>query len=82
VAKRSARSGNRRIPLYNPAVPKKPNPPRQCKVGDRVRVSIHGGKVVEAVIKAVIDRRDALHFQIDFGNQQTALVADWQIVKD
>ena len=56
--------------------------PRQFKVGDRVKVSMHGGKVVDAVIKAVIDRRDALHYQIDFGKEQTALVAEWQVVKD
>ena len=65
---------------YNPAVPKKPNPHRQFKVGDRVKVSMHGGKVVDAVIKAIIDRRDALHYQVDFGKEQTALVAEWQVV--
>jgi hypothetical protein len=68
---------------YNPAVAKNPNPaPRQFKVGDRVKVSMHGGKVVDAVIKAVIDRTDGLHYQVDFGNEQTALVGEWQAVKD
>jgi hypothetical protein len=43
---------------------------------------MHGGKVVDAVIKAVIDRTDGLHYQIDFGNEQTALVHEWQVVKD
>jgi hypothetical protein len=63
-------------------VPKNPNPvPKQYKVGDCVKVSMHGGKVVDATIKAIIDRRDALHYQIDFGNQQTALVGEWQIVR-
>jgi hypothetical protein len=55
-------------------VPHKPSPaPRQFKVGDRVKVSMHGGKVVDAVIKAAIDRTDGLHFQIDFRNERTAL---------
>jgi hypothetical protein len=36
---------------------------------------MHGGRVIDAVIKAVIDRKDDLHYQIDFGNEQTALVA-------
>jgi hypothetical protein len=41
---------------YNLAVPKKPNPtPRQLKVGDKIRVSMHGGKIVDAAIKAILD---------------------------
>jgi hypothetical protein len=43
---------------------------------------MHGGKVIDAVIKAVIDRTDGLHYQVDFGNEQTALVGEWQVVKD
>jgi hypothetical protein len=35
-------------------VPKKPNPaPRQFEVGDKIRVSMHGGKIVDAVIAEV-----------------------------
>ena len=47
-----------------------------------MKVSMHGGKVVDAAIKAVIDRTDGLHYQIDFGKKQTALVHEWQVVKD
>jgi hypothetical protein len=64
-------------------MPKNPNPaPRQFKVGDRVKVSMRGGKVVDAVIKAVIERTDGLHYQVDFGNEQMGLVSGWQVVKD
>jgi hypothetical protein len=42
-------------------------PAKSHKVGDKIRVSMHGGKIVEAVIKAVIDNTDGLHYQIDFG---------------
>jgi hypothetical protein len=28
---------------------------------------MHGGKILDAVIKAVIDKTDGLHYQIDFG---------------
>jgi hypothetical protein len=43
---------------------------------------MHGGKIVDAVIKAIIDKTDELHYQIDFGNEQTALIRERQIVKD
>jgi hypothetical protein len=57
-------------------------PAKSHKVGDKIRVSMHGGKIVDAVIKAIIDRTDGLHYQIDFGNEQTALVRASQIVHD
>jgi hypothetical protein len=58
-------------------VPKQSKPaPKQFKVGDHAKVSMHGGKVIDAVIKAVIDRKDDLHCQVDFGNEQTALVSE------
>jgi hypothetical protein len=62
-------------------VPKKPNPAPH-KVGDHIRVSMHGGKIVNAVIKAIIDKTDGLHYQVDFGNEQTALISEPQVVKD
>jgi hypothetical protein len=67
---------------YNPAVPKNPNPtPRQYAVGNRIRVSMHGGRIVDAVIKAIIDKTDGLHYQVDFGNEQTALVRASQVAE-
>jgi hypothetical protein len=30
-------------------------PAKSYKVGDKIQVSMHGGKIVEAVIKAIID---------------------------
>jgi hypothetical protein len=65
------------------AVPKKPNPvPRQLEVGDKIRVSMHGGKIIDAVIKAILDTTDGLKYQVDFGRDQTAMVSERQIVKD
>jgi hypothetical protein len=55
-------------------------PGKQFKVGDKVRVSMHGGKIIDAVIKAVIDRTDGVHYQVDFGNEQTALARASQVV--
>jgi hypothetical protein len=43
---------------------------------------MHGGKIVDAVIKAILDKTDGLHYQIDFGKEQTALIREWQVVKD
>jgi hypothetical protein len=43
---------------------------------------MHGGKIVDAVIKAIIEKTDGLHYQIDFGNEQTALISERQVVKD
>lgn len=58
-------------------------PAKSYEVGNRVRVSMPGGKLVEAVIKAVLnDYTDGVRYQIDFGNEQTALIQEWQIVKD
>jgi hypothetical protein len=43
---------------------------------------MHGGKIVNAVIKAIIDKTDGLHYQIGFGNEQTVLISERQVVKD
>jgi hypothetical protein len=40
------------------------------------------GKIVDAVIKAIIDKTGGLHDQIDLGNEQTALVSERQVMKD
>jgi hypothetical protein len=45
------------------------------------RQSMHGGKIVDAVIKAIIDNTDGLHYQIDFGKEQTALVRASQVLQ-
>jgi hypothetical protein len=62
-------------------VPNKSKPaPRQFKVGDRVKVSLPLGLIVDATIKAVIERTDGLHLQVDFENDQTALVSVRQVL--
>jgi hypothetical protein len=32
---------------------------------------MHGGKIIDALIKAVFDTTDGLKYQVDFGNDQT-----------
>ena len=57
-------------------------PGKQPKVGDKIQVSMSGGRIVDAVVKAIIDKTDGLHYQVDFGKEQTALIREWQIVKE
>jgi hypothetical protein len=65
------------------APPRKPNPaPRQFEVGVEIRVSMHGGKIVDTVIKAILDTTDGLKYQVASGHDQTATVSKRQIVKD
>jgi len=50
-------------------------------VGDRIRVNLHTGRIVEATIKAVINRTDGPTQQVDFGKDETALIRSWQVVE-
>ena len=50
-------------------------------VGDRVKVNLHTGRIVEATVKAVIERTDGKRLQVDFGKDETALVHLWQVVE-
>jgi len=67
---------------YNCAVPKKPDPPpRQFNVGDKIRVNMDAGQVVDAVVEAVISQTDGLRLPVDLGFNQTALIREWKVVK-
>ncbi|MGB7436397.1 MAG: hypothetical protein WBR26_05915 [Candidatus Acidiferrum sp.] len=54
------------------------------KVGDKIRVSMqmHGGEIVDATVKAIIETTGDPQYQIDFGDNQRATVTERQIVKD
>ena len=56
-------------------------PKREFKVGDKIRVSLHHGKIEDAVVRAVIEHTDGIKLQIDFGHEQTALVDTRQVVE-
>jgi hypothetical protein len=54
---------------------------KPLKVGDKIWVSMRDGEIVDAVVKAVLDQyTDGTRYQVDFGNEQTALIHAWQIV--
>ena len=50
-------------------------------VGDHVKVNMHRGRIVDATIKAIIERTDGKRLQVDFGKDETALVYLWQVVE-
>jgi hypothetical protein len=62
---------------------KKASKPEQgaYSVGDRVKVNLHTGRIVDATVKAVIERTDGKRLQVDFGKDETALVHLWQVVE-
>lgn len=67
--------------FFGLAASKKPTP-RHFEVGVEIRVSMHGGQIVDAVIKAILDTTDGPEYQIAFGHDQTATVSERQIVID
>ena len=57
-------------------------PSKQPKIGDHIRVSMHGDKIVDAVIKSRGEETGGLRYQVDFGHEQTARIHEWQVGKD
>jgi hypothetical protein len=49
-------------------------------VGDRVKVNMHRGRIVEAEINAVVEKTHGVRLQVSFGNE-TALIYLWQVVE-
>ena len=50
-------------------------------VGDRVKVNMHRSRIVDGTVKAVVNHTDGPRLQVDFGNDETALIYLWQVVK-
>ena len=56
-------------------------PDRQFKVGDKIRVNLHQGKIEDAVIRAVIQDEDGIKLQVDVvGLDLTAFIDTRQVV--
>lgn len=58
-----------------------PDPPREYKVGDRMLVNLHRGRIEEATITAIIEGTSGKKLQVDFGKDMTALIDTCQVVK-
>ena len=53
-----------------PMPKKKPDPPREYKVGDRILVNLHRGRIEEATITAIIENTNGKKLQVGiFANQ-------------
>jgi hypothetical protein len=52
---------------------------RKYRVADHLRLKLSGGRIVEAMIKAVVETTDGMRLQVSFG-EETALIYPWQIV--
>ena len=63
---------------YNHTVLAK-EPKREFKVGDRVTVSLSGGRIVDATVTAVVKYTKAPRLQVSYGKDETALVYLWQV---
>jgi hypothetical protein len=55
---------------------------RQSKVGEHILVRFPVGKIEEVTIRAVIEGTDGVHLQVDWGYDQTALIEEWQVIKE
>jgi hypothetical protein len=53
---------------------------RRFKVGEKITVKRSGGRLQEAVIKALVEKTHAVRYQVSSGNE-TALVYAWQVVE-
>ena len=42
-------------------------------------MSLSAGRVVDGVVKAIINRVDGVRLQVDYGKDETALVYLWQV---
>jgi hypothetical protein len=60
---------------------KKKAEPKVHAVGDTVVVRLHNGRIVEAVIKARVEKSDGVRLQVSFG-QETALIHDYQVLEE
>ena len=63
-------------------MPAKKKPERQFKVGDRVFVNLHRGRIEKATITAIIERTSGKKLHVDFGKDMTALIDTRQVVNE
>ena len=66
-------------PSYILRVPAHKKPDESFKVGDRVTVSLSGGRIVDATVTAVVKRTEGIRLQVSYGRDETALVYLWQV---
>ena len=55
---------------------------QRVKAGQSILVKLSGGRIVEARVNHVIRHRDGTKLQVDFGQDETALIELWQVLED
>ena len=68
-----------------PPVPVNRKPEREFKVGDKIRVNLHHGKIEDPVVRALIHNTDGIKLQVDVVGLEpflTALIEEWRIIKE
>ena len=68
----------RRTVLTVPAR-KKSDDEHQFKAGDSVSITLHTGRTVDGTVRAIVERTDGVHLQVDYGKDETALVELWRV---
>ena len=68
----------RRTVLTVPAR-KKSDDEHQFKAGDSVSITLHSGRIVDGTVRAIVERTDGVHLQVDYGKDETALVELWRV---
>jgi hypothetical protein len=55
---------------------------RQFKVGDRVKVAVPPGRIVDATVRAVIASAEGTRLQVDYGHDETALIRERDVLSE
>ena len=56
--------------------------PKEYKPGQSILVKLSGRRIVEARVNHLIQDRDGIKLQVDFGQDETALIEIWQVLED
>lgn len=49
------------------------------KVGEKVSITLHTGRIVDGTVRAVVENSDGIRLQVDYGKDETALVELWRV---
>ena len=61
--------------------PEKGQTGQSFSVGDHIKVKLHDARIVDATIRAVVLNGRETKLQVDYGHEETALIALWQVLK-
>ncbi len=54
-------------------------PKQQFKPGDKIQANLHG-RIIDATVRAGVDHTDGVRLQVDYRNDETALIQAWQVM--